>query len=126
MRVQLLPRLTLREVQGLGETLDGYNEYFRQAIDDKECELWDINNGESFCITRLEYDSDKQYTVLVVCCYKGKNLKPFVDHITAIADKKNWYIRYHTKRASLVRWMHRTFDFDSPEYVCLRSPNNGK
>jgi len=126
MRVQKLRRLTLREEQGLDETLDGYNDYFRQAIKHGDCELWDINNGDSFCITRMETDTDKGRTILVVCCYKGKDLNEFTNHLTATCDANNWFLRFHTKRRGLVRWMQRGHNFNELEYVAMRGPNNGK
>lgn len=120
MKIKKLKRLELREIQALDETLDGYDEYFKRQIELDLCELWEINNGESFAITRMEYDADKQNTILVVCCYKGKNLNDFVDHITAIADKNKWLIRFHTKRASLARWMERKYNFNDKEFVLIR------
>ena len=110
------------EVQKLGETLDGYAEYFKAAIKYKECELWSINGGESYCITRLEVDKIKNRTTVAVCCYKGKNLEAFVNHLISICDANGFYIRFHTVHKSLTRWMQRKFKFKPFEFVNHREP----
>ncbi len=125
MRIQKLKKLELREIQGLGETLDDYAEYFKNEIARGACELWDINNGESFAITRIEFDEWTNKTALVVCCYKGKNLNDFAEHILKIADKNNWCIRVHTTNPALVRWYTRKYNFNEPEYVLTRDNKNG-
>jgi len=125
VKIKKLAKLELREIQALGETLDGYAEFFKTEIANDTCELWEIDNGKSFAITRLENDEFKHNKVLVVCCYKGENLNEFVEHITAIADKNKWLIRFHTKRPALVRWMKRKFNFNDVEYVAIRENNHG-
>lgn len=125
MKIKKLAKLELRETQALGETLDGYADYFKTEIANKLCELWEINNGKSFAITRLESDEFKQNITMVVCCYKGQDLNEFVEHIITVADANNWLIRFHTKRPALVRWMKRKFNFNDVEYVAIRENKNG-
>jgi len=120
-----LDKLTERELDGLGETLGGYDDYFIEAVESGICELWDINNGQSFSITRMEHDNFIQQTIMVVCCYKGEDLTAFVDHITAIADYNNWQIRFHTKRPGLVKWMRKSYNFNETEQIAIRNPNHG-
>lgn len=126
LSVVKLPHLTQREVDELAETLDGYAEYFRDEIEQGDCELWEINNGDSFCITRLETDSYKDERItLVVCCYKGKDLDEFTEHLCNTADARNWFIRFHTFRPGLVRMMQK-HDFNNAEYIAIRGPKHGK
>ena len=126
MKIRKLSELTEREINGLHGTLDGYDDYFISEVAANVCELWEINDGESFCITRLERDTIKDTITLVVCAYKGKNLDQFAQHITKIADANKWLIRVHTTKPALVRWYTRKYNFNKPEYVLIRDNQNGK
>lgn len=125
MIVKKLSKLTLREKQGLAETLDGYGDFFEHEINENICELWEINNGESFAITRLENDEFKNIKILVLCCYKGKNLNDFANLLAETADKNNWFVRFHTKSPALARWMNRKYDCEPLEHVLMREPKHG-
>jgi hypothetical protein len=109
----------------LKHALNGYEEFYHQEIENKIAELWEVDDGESYAITRLEYDEYKDFTVLVVCCYEGKKIKEFADHVEKVADKKKWYVRVHTTNKALCEWWRKRYHFDEIEYVLTREPKNG-
>jgi hypothetical protein len=109
----------------LHNALGGYDDFFRQEIEQGIAELWKINYGESYCVSRLEYDEYKQKTILVLCCYQGKNITQFARHCERIADKNDWQIRVHTENETLAKLYQKKMGFGKPEYVLIREPKNG-
>ena len=109
----------------LKKSLNGYDLLFKQEIQQGIAELWEINGGESYAITRMEYDEYKQHTILVVCCYEGENIKEFADHVERVADSKQWHVRVHTENAALCNWWRKRYHFDNIEYVMTREPKHG-
>ena len=120
LSVLKLDTLTEKAIEGLGDTLDGYEALFDIEIKNNVSELWEINGGESYCITRLEYDRFKHYHVLVICTYRGKNIEQFCDHVLPLVEKNNWKIRFHTFKPAFAKWMGKKYGFTQTEYVLLR------
>jgi hypothetical protein len=123
VKIKRLSFLTNEIKQALKISLDGNENFFEEEIKKNICELWNINEGESFCISRMEEENNN--TILVLCCFAGKNLDGFAQHVMKIADKNSWFIRVHTKNKALVRWYLRRYNFNLPEYVLIRGPKNG-
>lgn len=109
----------------LDKSLDGYGDFYREQIIQGICELWKINGGESYAVSRLEYDEYKKINILVMCCYEGKNIVKFVRHVEKIADSKGWHVRIHTKNPTLAKFYTKKSGFIFSEYVLMREPNNG-
>lgn len=109
----------------LDKAVNGYEKFYREQIQQGIAELWEINDGESYCISRLEYDEYKEKTILVLCCYQGKNIIQFARHAEKIADENGWQVRVHTESETLAKLYQRKMGFNKPEYVLTREPNNG-
>lgn len=120
LKVEKLKTLTPFIIEFLKEELGGYDDLFIQQINSSISELWRINSGESYAITRLETDLLTRKIILVVCVYKGKNLIQFGDHITKICDKNKWLLRFHTLKPALAKWMTKEYNFNEHEHVLLR------
>ena len=89
-------------VKGLGETLRDCEELLREQVENNIAELWCID-GHSWMITRTEYFPNRQ-PELVVCCYKGEQVKAVTKVIYETAIKQGFgSIRYHTQRPGLNR-----------------------
>ena len=120
MNIERLSFLTNEIKEALKISLDGNENFFEDEIEKNISELWNINHGESFCISRIEKEDDN--IILVLCCFAGKNLDGFAQHVMKIADKNSWCIRVHTKNRALVRWYLRRYNFNLHEYVLIREP----
>lgn len=74
-----------------------------------ECEngvsqCWRFNKGEAHMLTRAESRE------LVICCFEGKNLNSFVDHIFKAAAHCGFSsIRFHTKRPAILKLLNQRF-----------------
>ena len=120
LRVEKLDTLTPDIINFLGYTLDGYDNFYIQEISHGVSELWEINGGESFCITRLESDLQTNKTILVVCVYRGKNIEQFCDHVLKIVEGEKWGLRFHTFKPAFAKWMTKKYKFENTEYVITR------
>ena len=120
LTIEKLDRLTPPIIEFLSDVLGGYDAYFIEEIDRGISELWRVNSGESYSITRLEFDHCKNKTVLVVCVYKGKNIEQFCDYVLKIVDVQKWSIRFHTEKIAFAKWMASRYNFGKPEIVLKR------
>ena len=120
LSVEKLDSLTPEIIDFLSDVLGGYDDYFVEEINSHVSELWKVNGGESYSITRLEFDHCKNKTVLVVCVYKGKNIEQFCDHVLKIVDVNTWSIRFHTEKIAFAKWMGSKYNFGRPELVLIR------
>jgi len=120
VNVKKLLVLTPEIKMALAVSMQGEDQYFDQAIKQNICELWVINNGESYAITRLEENNENGIT-LVLCCYEGKDIDCFSRHIIKIADSNKWAIRVHTYSKVLKKWCLTRYGFNNPEFVLKRS-----
>tara|TARA_R110000737_G_C14623309_1_gene493988 strand:- start:2866 stop:3234 length:369 start_codon:yes stop_codon:yes gene_type:complete len=120
LKVEKLKTLSTFIIEFLKDELGGYDDLFVEQINGNISELWRINSGESYAITRLETDLLTGRTVFVLCVYKGKNVIQFCDHVLKIAEKNNWSIRFHTEKIAFAKWMQKQYNFNSIEYVLTR------
>lgn len=119
MKIVKVPHWTREAEQGLGETLRGDADLLRQQVNDGIAELWRIEN-HSWMITRVE-DLPGRKPELVVCCYKGKDLRTVGDLILTQANRQDFgSIRFHTRRKGLNRLLHK-FEFDYLETIYLKT-----
>ncbi len=89
-------------VRGLGETLNDCEDLLAEQVKRGVAELWLID-GDSWMITRVEHFPGRK-PELVVCCYKGRNVKEVSRLILKSAIKQGMgSVRYHTKRKGLNR-----------------------
>ena len=94
----------------LKNALKGELSYFKTAIKNRSCQLWEFIPG-TFVITRLEYCHDKK--TIVVCCYEGKRVCLFTKQLIQFCiDNKIEFIRFHTSVEKLGRVMKRKFLFN--------------
>ena len=103
-------------IQGLGETLGNDGDILENQVRTGIAELWCIN-GTSWMITRVE-TLPKRKPELVVCCFKGRDLKPISDAIVQAAKTQGLgSIRFHTQRKGLHRLLrHLNFEFVETVY----------
>lgn len=120
MKIEKLHILDNEGIAALSETLGGYAEFFKDEIKRGASELWRIDNGESYAITRLERDEWLNETTLVCCCYKGANLKQWTKHLLSICDKNKWNARLHTTNKTISKLMRKKYGFSEPELVLTR------
>jgi hypothetical protein len=96
----------------LGPTLDRALELDIRA---GRAELWAVDGGSSFAVTRLEVLPDRRE--LVVCAYAGTGLEAFAAHLyERCAAQGVASIRWHTRRPALARLLKR-YAPDLAEYV---------
>jgi hypothetical protein len=120
MQVRRLSVFTDEIKLALRIALGGDEEYFSTAIANGVCELWEINQGASYCITRLERHNKTKRIYLVCCCYQGKDLDEFAQHLITIADRNDWSLRVHTTNKAIVKWYRNKYNFNAPEYIIIR------
>jgi len=97
MIIEKLPILTLEAIVGLKGSMRGDDEYFVEAIERNECELWKVGD-DSYMITRIEINKFKDDNLtLVICCFGGRNIWKAFDRLRELS-KLNGYggIRFHT------------------------------
>lgn len=123
MKIEKLPFLCLDSLSVLFPAFDGFAGYFKSAIESGECELWSIDNGTSYCITRMELHP---VTTLVFCCYAGSRIRRFARYASDLCERNNWAIRVHTKDARLAKLYQKHFGFSNPEYVLTRGAKDGR
>ena len=88
--------------EGLAETLSDCTDLLREQVEQGIAELWRVEN-HSWMITRVENFPGRK-PELVVCCYKGEDLKNVTQAIMQAAIKNGiGSIRYHTRRKGLNR-----------------------
>jgi hypothetical protein len=62
-------------------------------------ELWRVNEGEAYAITRLEKPA-----TLMVCCYQGSGVAGFAQYIVEVAKRNGMTkVAFHTERRGLPR-----------------------
>jgi hypothetical protein len=85
--------------------LDGCEEFYQYQIEQGIAVLWEINQGESYAITRDEFDHKNNGHVLVLCVYEGQKVVEFLENLTASARHSGRYIgiRAHSKRRGFER-----------------------
>lgn len=69
-------------------------------VEQGQAELWECDGGESYLITRVDYDE------LVLCCYEGKNVKQMMPHLIAAAQAKGLKaVTFFTDRPGVARML---------------------
>lgn len=104
MKVHLHKMWCDHGAKGLAETLRNDEALFKAQVNQGIAQLWEINTeqGKSWLITRVEQTPN--HKELVVCCYKGCDLKQVTQVIYECAEKQGFdSIRYHTQRKGLNR-----------------------
>lgn len=102
---------------GLKKALAGYEQYYEQEVNLGRCELFRVEN-HSWLITRIEFDAWINEKILVVCCYEGKELEPFVSYLIERYRVNGFSsIRFHTRSRALGEWMRKQFNFQVDEYI---------
>jgi len=122
VKIEKLTEFTDDAILVLSDAMGNYQDGYRIEVETGIAELWCINFGESYCITRLERDGN--LIVLVMCCYGGstytKNLCAFCDHVIEICEKNNWVVRLHTFNPRIAEFYQKYFQFDKPELILKR------
>ena len=114
MNVQRLIELTPRARYVLRGTLDAPLEADVAA---GRAQLWEINDGESFAVTRLEGAPGMPLHELVVCAYAGRDVRAFAAMVVESARRQGVpSIRWHTRRPALAR-MLTAYRPELAEYV---------
>lgn len=91
---------------GLNLTFRGHAEKVRQMVESEAAELWRINAGESWMVTRLE--DVGQGMELNVICLQGRDIHPIVDLIFGVARVNECkFVRFHTQFRGLGRMLNR-------------------
>jgi hypothetical protein len=92
-----LKHIDARVRAGLGDTLD---EILEADVERGAAELYEIDAGASYAITRVERDVDE----LVLCAYRGRDVEPFFRVLAARAEVLGLRsVRFHTRRRGLAR-----------------------
>lgn len=88
----------------LVKSLSGDDVPLRLECENGTSQCWQFNKGEAYMLTRGEGGE------LVVCCFEGKNLNSFVDHIFKAAKVCGFSsIRFHTKRPAILKLLNQRF-----------------
>jgi hypothetical protein len=88
----------------LVKSLSGDDIPLRLECENGISQCWQFNKGEAYMLTRGEGKE------LVICCFEGKNLKSFVDHIFKAASLCGFSsIRFHTKRPAILKLLNQRF-----------------
>ena len=100
MKFKKLTALTDEAAQGLnkslGDTLD--REILTQDIAEGISELYEIDGGKAYAITRIEPKE------LVICCFQGSGLREAAPRFVAAAKAAGCTsIRFHTENTALAR-----------------------
>lgn len=109
----MIERFSLTDsiAERLKQALKGENHYFKKAIKNRVCQLWEYVPN-TFVITRLESNDDDTRT-LVVCCYQGEKVCIFTKQLIEFCiDQKIEFIRFHTSVEKLARVMKHKFLFN--------------
>lgn len=86
------------------ESLKGHADFFKQQVNSGEAQLWEVDNGETYFITRTERDNDNK-KVLVICCYEGREVLKVYDLIQESCIRLGFSaIRFHTSRRGMIRF----------------------
>ena len=104
LTVTRYPKWSDQATEGLGETVRDDLKPLQQQVNQGIAQLWqvDTEKGQSWLITRVEQINDQKE--LVVCCYKGCDVKTVTDVIYQCAVAQGFdSIRYHTQRQGLNR-----------------------
>ncbi len=91
--------------EGLGDTVGDALGLFQQHVNKGIAQLWEVNTnkGKSWMISRAEHP-EGQAPELVICCFKGCDLKTISPLIVETATRQGFgFIRYHTQRKGLNR-----------------------
>lgn len=100
----------------LGEKADC--DFITDEINNGVSELWQVNDGDAYCVTRIENDE------LVIVAFGGKGLLDVTDALFSAAQaQKLSSIRFHTKRPALAR-MVKKYKPSMAEYI-YRIKTNG-
>jgi hypothetical protein len=95
----------------LSQAMQGNDDYFKDAIKSRVCQLWEFIPG-TFVITRLEFNQNKERTV-VVCCFEGKKVCLFTAKLIQFCiNNRIEFIRFHTRIEKLGRVMKKKFLFN--------------
>lgn len=89
--------------RGLDETFrEAGADPVRELIDSGQAELWRINRGESWMVTRLEGNE------LNVICLQGRDIHPIAEQVIAHARSQGIdSVRFHTLWRGLGRMLER-------------------
>ena len=111
MKFEKLPKLNGAVIERLRVVLRDDSDLLAEQIKNGVAELWAIDNGVSYMITRVEKRD------LVVCCFDGKDLKNVVPHLLAAAKRMQLsYVRFHTRRPALSRLLNN-YNMELYEYI---------
>lgn len=95
---------TQEAFSALRVSLDGYEEYFKERIEEGNAELWRVNDGKSYGITAIEYDKTKDNLVFLICCYEGEDIKSFAKYMIELArDAGCQEIKCHSRRKGFLK-----------------------
>lgn len=86
------------------ESLQGHAEHFKDEVNRGIAQLWEVDNGETYFISRTERDNQnrKQF---VVCCYEGQEIRAVYKLIEKSCINLGYSsIRFHTHRKGMERF----------------------
>ena len=90
--------------EGLDIALKGYVETIAEQVATRRVQLWKIDGGRSWCVTRIvEDDSDNNSgLILVVVGYQGKGLQADALELVEAARKYNCVaLRFHSRNPAV-------------------------
>lgn len=88
----------------LKTAIGGYEDFYQVEITQGRAELWELEGGESYAITRIEYDEKLKGPILVLCCYQGKRIRDFARQMIATAEHLGMKgLRAHAKRPGMFK-----------------------
>lgn len=78
------------------------NEWIQKEIEKDIAQLWKVNGGELWAVTRGEWDE------LVLCCVAGNGLHDFMPYLINQARKQGFKsMRCQTNRKGLIKMLER-------------------
>lgn len=103
MKIEKIP-YSREAFDRLRVAIGGYDETFREQVEQGIAYLWRVNDGESYAITRLEKDEKAGGPVLVICCYEGRDVGAFARQMIEAARALGFKgVRAHVSRPGMYR-----------------------
>lgn len=109
-KVSIQPASADESIPHLGTALDGYDDWYRDQVREGKAEAWrvTVDDRVSYAITRAEVDPKTQSAELVLCCYQGSDLVPFIEALKTRLDPARFTgIRCHVRRKGFERFARR-------------------
>ena len=101
--IKLLPAWDSDVEYYMQESLQGANVFFEKQVNSGLAQLWQVDHGDTYFITRIEKDKFGR-RILVVCCFEGCDIQPLYQLIERVFFELGAVaVRYHTRRKGMIR-----------------------